>query len=360
MTRIALVAHQLDPAMATGIARYTRGLAHGLEPLMSVSGDDLVVVTARGCGTVPQRHREIAVKRRHLYAGWHFLGLPLVEWLVRDLDLVHVSAPVVRVPTRLPLVVTIHDVLPLTHPQWYSPREIKLFSQCMEWIDRKAAAVVLPTQTIADDVVRTTSIGAGRLCVTGEGVELDHFRSVAKSSVVADCRLVEGDYLLYLGQVSTRKNVARLVEAAEGCPWPLVIVGPDGFGAEQVHDAIAASPHDIRLLGRLSDAEVGALVRGARALVHPSLYEGFGLTVVEAMAVGTPVVVSGAGSLPEVVGSGGLVVTEDSSDAWKSALSQLSKPETLESLRRAGLERARRWTWEEAASRTLALYREVL
>lgn len=358
--RVGLFAHELDPGRATGIARYTRGLAHGLEGVLPETGDSLVVVTAKGCGAVPQPHREIGIRRRHLYGGWLFLSTPRAEWLVPGLDLVHVTAPVIPVPTRRPLVVTLHDLMPITHPHWYPPREVSIFKRCVSWMEDDVAVVIVPTETVRRDALEHTRIDDDRIVVTGEGVELDHFAGTDSSTVLDAVGISAGDYLLYLGQVSERKNLLTLLEALPGSPWPLVVVGPDGFGAERVRTSATASGVDVRFLGRLPDADVGTLMRSARALVHPSLYEGFGLTVVEAMAMGTPVLVSSGGALGEVVGEGGLVVAANDAQGWRAALARLSHEDDRITLAEAGRVRALAWNWTDAAYKTRAAYLKAL
>jgi glycosyltransferase involved in cell wall biosynthesis len=358
--RIGLFAHELDPARATGIARYARGLASGLEPLISAGENELVVVTARDCGSVPQPQNVLNVRRRWLYLGWLVLSAPRLEWLVQGLDLVHVTSPTIPVATRLPLIVTVHDLMPLTHPQWYPAREVAMFKRCVRWLENNVDVVIVPTETVRRDVLGLTEISDDRIVVTGEGVDLDHFAEDTPSNVLERAGVAEGEYLLYLGQVSERKNLVPLVEAISESRWPLLVAGPEGHGAERVRNAAAEGAGDVRFLGRVSDADVGALVRGARALLHPSLYEGFGLTVVEAMAIGTPVVVSSFGALPEVTGDAGHVVTANDAEGWRSALVDLQDESLLDRLRTAGRVRAQEWNWPDAAAKTLEAYARLV
>ena len=359
MSTFGLLAHELDAAKASGIASYATGLAEALVEL-TPPADRITVITAPGCGHTTAPLHLLPGNRRYLYGAWRYGHLPPLELLVRGLDLVHVTAPIVPVPTRKPLVITIHDLMPVTNPEFYPASEVANYLRCLRWAERKAAVVLVPTETIAADIRRLTSLREDRLLVTGEGVDLQHFAGSGGDEVLARHQLEPRGYSLHVGQLVKRKNLVTLIEALRPHDPPLVLVGTDGLGADDIHRAAAAKPGQVRLLGRLSDDEVGVLVRQARALVHPSYYEGFGLTVLEAMAAGTPVIVSPGGALPEVVGDGGFIADGFEVADWSAALDVLHDEALLEQLRKAGPVRAADWSWAQTAQRTLAGYAQAM
>ena len=359
MTTFGLLAHELDATKASGIARYATGLAEALVDA-TPPGDRVVVLTAPDCGQTTAPLQVLPVRRRYVYGAWRYLHAPPLEALVRGLDLVHVTAPIVPVPTRKPLVITIHDLMPVTNPEFYPASEVANYLRCLRWAERKAAVVLVPTETIAADLRRLTGLRDDRLLVTGEGVDLQHFSGSGGEQVLARHHLEPRGYSLHVGQLVKRKNLVTLIDALRPHDPPLVLVGADGLGAADIHRAAAAKPGQVRLLGRLPDEEVGVLVREARALVHPSYYEGFGLTVLEAMAAGTPVVVSPGGALPEVVGNGGFIADGFEVADWSAAFDVLHDDALLEQLRKAGPLRAADWSWAQTAQRTLAGYAQAM
>jgi len=186
-------------------------------------------------------------------------------------------------------------------------------------------------------------------------------------SVLARHGLAHGDYLLFVGNIEPRKNLVALIDAygrmrrvIPRAPR-LAIAGGAGWKNQAIHEAARTSPFaaDIRFLGHVPDADLPLLVNGAVAFVYPSLYEGFGLPPLEAMACGTPVITSNRSSLPEVVGDAALVVDPDDRAALTDAMARVVSDATLrEDLRAGGLARARRYTWDETARRTVAVYEE--
>jgi glycosyltransferase involved in cell wall biosynthesis len=157
---------------------------------------------------------------------------------------------------------------------------------------------------------------------------------------------VEGDYVLAVGTLEPRKNLPRVVLAAERAGVDLRVVGAPGWGEVGVESA-----------GFVSDDELARLYRGATCLVYPSLYEGFGLPVLEAMASGTPVVTSRNGALAELSGGAAVLVDPRDVDAIAAGIEEAAK--RREELRAAGLERARAFTWEAAAKATADVYRDA-
>ncbi len=230
---------------------------------------------------------------------------------------------------------------------------------------RRADAIVTPSRNTAEDVVSRTKVDPAKLHVVPlasslEAGTLEHVEVLARLKVRAP-------YVLFVGTLEPRKNLVRLVRAyrrvaATGLPHALVLAGPIGWHHESLMREIALpGPGEIVLTGPLPQDALDALYRGASAFVYPSLYEGFGLPVVEAMARGVPTVASNTSSVPEVSGDAALGVDPRSVPEIAAALERiLTDTDLAGRLATAGRARAERFTWDETARRTLEVYEEVL
>ncbi len=254
------------------------------------------------------------------------------------------------------LVVTVHDVLHLARPDFVRGRHRTMYSRAMfEAVRRKAAAVICVSAFSADELTRLTGIGRQQISVIHNGVDSSWFSARSPE------RPWPTPYFVYVGNVKPHKNLARLIRAfgsvAAGIPHDLVIVGRrDGFitGAPDVAVEAERLGPRIHFAGELSEDEVRNFVGHAEALVFPSLYEGFGLPALEAMAAGTPVIASRAASIPEVCGAAALYFDpEDEAELGRSIQKVAREPAALrEELVAAGLEQAKKFSWERSAEAT--------
>jgi glycosyltransferase involved in cell wall biosynthesis len=308
------------------------------------------------------------VPRRLLHLSWAAVRAPSLDRFAGELSVVHSLSPVTPVPTRAPLVVTIHDLMPMHHPDWYErgPRwsNIRAFRHAAD----SAVAIITPSRAVADDVQTRLGVAPGRITVVPEGA--DPAFAIADDEAVAQVcgqhGLTAGRYVIAVGEIGPRKNLPVLVQAiARLAPEQrptLVFVGSDGMGAPTVRalpEQLGVSDC-VRFTGRVDDRTLVALLHGARALVNPAFYEGFGLTPLEAMSAGTAVIASNAGSLPEVVGDAGLLVEPTDVDAWADAIARLMDDDDLaRRLADAGRQRAATYTWEAAAHATWEVYERV-
>jgi glycosyltransferase involved in cell wall biosynthesis len=315
----------LSPLVQTraGTARHVRGLVQALEGRPDL---DLVGVSSPGAG-------RLATVRRD--AVWYPLRL---AGATRELDVLHCTT--FRAPLRpgCPLVVTVHDLgvvrFPDAFPRWHRVTGRRALSSAV----RVADAVVAVSEFTRTELVEVLDVDPNRVHVVPNGVD-PVFRP--------DGERVAGDYVLAVGTLEPRKNLGVAVEASRLAGYELRVAGMSGWGGVSVDTWV----------GEPSDTDLAALIRGARCLVYPSLYEGFGLPILEAMACGTPVVTSRGGATEEV--AGGAAVLVDAHDPAAVAAGLVEAEARRDELVTAGLAHAARFTWRSAADMVEALWRSL-
>jgi glycosyltransferase involved in cell wall biosynthesis len=297
---------------------------------------------------------------------------PRVDWFAR-FDVLW-ATNFVPPPSRSDrLVVTIHDLAYRLYPET-APHQTRLWLRRIEATLRRAREVLVVSESTKRDLIDLYPVDPERVTVTHLGVDTVRHRPPSPEAVDAAKRRygIDGPFLLYVGGIEPRKNLPAIVEAYGRLPRDLrpalVIVGasvdwnPEGW--DLLRPALAALRPEVRegviLTGYVTDQEKVALLGGAAALVYPSLYEGFGLPVVEAMACGAPVLTSNVSSLPEVTGGDAVLVDPRDTEAIAGGMRALLEDDALAArLRRAGPARAAAFTWEETARRTAEVLRRA-
>jgi glycosyltransferase involved in cell wall biosynthesis len=372
--RYGLLADRLDRgSRRTGIGAYIEGLAAGLA---EVADGDRFVLFSLGSGAVgsvrngsPVAVGRLPWPRRTTTLAWAVAGRPRIRDVGGRLDLLHVLVPTVPVPTAAPLVATVHDLMPLKHPQLFRRRDRALFERAVHHIARKARWVIAVSDATRRDVVELLGFPEERTAVVHHGVPV-HFSAAPvdrQKSVRLEYGLGDDPLLLFVGEVAERKNVPGLVDAfadaAREVPRArLVLAGSPGIGYDKVREHIRAVPAgSIVLAGHASQQDVEGLMSTASAVVIPSLDEGFGFPALEAMSIGTPVIAADRASLPEVVDGAGLLVSPLDRAAIAGAMQRvLTEDDLRRNLSRRGLERAATFTWRRAAEQTLEVYGNAL
>lgn len=293
---------------------------------------------------------------------WHQFVLPRL--LRRDgVDLLHIPSyrrMVWKAPC--PMVATIHDLAPFRLAEKYDKLRMFYGRHIARRLAARQVAILTVSEFTAGDIDHFFGIPRERIHVTGNGI--DHRRFHPDKTTSPE----ETPFFLFVSRLEhPAKNHVRLIEAfdrfktATGSDWRLVLGGSDWHGAEVIRAAAAKARHAdaIEFPGFVSDEALPDLYRRAGAFVYPSLFEGFGLPPVEAMACGCPVISSDQGSLPEVVGDAALLVDPTSVPSIEAALTHVAaSPELRKSLVESGLERARSFDWDETAVLTLQIYRK--
>ncbi len=263
-------------------------------------------------------------------------------------------------------IVTVHDVLPLTHPQFFPPGDDRLLSQVM--LDIQAGAVAhCVSEFTRGELLTQVPEAEARTFVAPLAANREHFfpRDAHNVATVLAKLGIRGPYILCLGTLDPRKNLRLAIEAfdevrREGNNIQLVITGAAARNSSPFEAIIAPFTHaksGCVITGFVPEHDLPALYSGATLVLFPSLAEGFGLPALEAMACGAPVITSNATSLPEVVGSGGLVLDPTDGAAWSQAIMRLlDSPTERVGLSRAGMHRATQFTWERTAERLVAAY----
>jgi glycosyltransferase involved in cell wall biosynthesis len=307
--------------------------------------------------------RRLPLPRRALVAAWERGVGPAPAG-----DLVHAPALLAPPRRRTPLVVTIHDAVPWTHPETLTPRGVAWHRRAAQYAARTADAVVVPTEAVAAELRRVLpGLSDDRLAVIGEGASAALAAPPPDAGArAARLALPAGGYLLSLATLEPRKGLDVLLAALAdpAAPdLPLLVVGQPGWGG--VDPAATAAglglpAGRVRVLGRLSDPDLATVLHRATALVAPSRAEGFGLPVLEAMAAGVPAITSDAPALVEVGGGATLVVPADDPPALAVALrSLLGDPALHSRLGTEGRRRAAQFTWLAAARALWAVYAKV-
>ncbi len=273
------------------------------------------------------------------------------------------------VAATVPLVATFHDMAVYLTPETFSVRKRELQRRLLPLVAARAAAILTPSQSSRRDVIRLLDVEPKRVVVTPLAADPIFFAprdEAAIAALRARHRLPER-YLLAVGTLEPRKNLVRLVRAfervyAEHPGVGLVLVGGRGWRDAAIRDALGGSSarEAIATTGYVDQKELVALYQGARALCYPSLYEGFGLPVVEAMAAGTPALVSRGSSLDEVAGDAALAVDPLDVDAIAAAMARLLDDDAIVGvLAEAGRKRAAALSWHNTAIATRAVFSRV-
>lgn len=286
---------------------------------------------------------------------------------LRDFDLYHALAFVAPLPLPSPMVVTVYDLSFIHYPERL-PASRRLYLRLLTGLTcRRARRVIAISESTARDLARTLGVSADKIDVAQPGYDADRFRPLPADEIAAFKRRknLPDRFWLFLGTLEPRKNLPVLLEAYAALKDrpPLILAGGKGWDTDPVFEAVdrLKLASDVSFPGFIAADEIHFWYNCAEAFIYPSVFEGFGLPVLEAMACGTPVIVSDASSLPEVAGDAGLRVPPDDVSAWKAALARAEgDAEWRRTASERGMSRAARFRWTDTAQKTIQSYRIVL
>lgn len=371
-----LVDYTSGIAQNAGISRYTRNL---VDALLSIDHDDSYTLfsadkprTARGFPTAPNVRAVVGpLSNKRMTTLWHRFRAPLpIEALAGSADVFHSPDFALPPVARARTVVTIHDLAFLTHPESALPSVRRYLLRVTPRAVERADRIIAVSQRTADDLVALIGAPHEKITTIHLGVDpgLPRVEDLTRLEQVAARLGIRRPFALAVGTIEPRKNYVRLIQAfrqirgTAGAPAQLIIVGRRGWLYDSVFSALseAGMGNSALILERVTDGDLAALYSMATMLVTPSLYEGFGIPPVEAMAFGVPVIVSDGGALPEVVGEAGIVFPATDVEALASAMLRVGSDERLRhEMSLASQERARAFDWTQAARATLAVYQRA-
>jgi glycosyltransferase involved in cell wall biosynthesis len=365
--RAAVVIEQSWHRVPGGTAGATLGQ---IRAVAAAGGVDQVGVAARHARPAPEAWRppipvhHLLLPRQALYRAWHRLRWPPVERATGPVDVVHATGYAIP-PRTAPLVVTMHDLAWRRDPSLFTRNGVRFFESGLRCVIDDADLVLCPSRATLEDCA-AAGIGRDRLRHVPWGMTVPDVSDDDVAAARARHGLGDRRYVLSVGTLEPRKNLPRLVEAFARLRFAhrdvtLVVVGPDGWG-ESLADVAARLGDRVRLTGFVPQNELAALYRGASVVCYPSLWEGYGLPVAEALGAGAPVVTSAGTATEELVAGGaGLAVDPRDVDAIADAVTSILDDDALaERLRESGRARAAATTWEGTAAATIAAYQEVL
>jgi glycosyltransferase involved in cell wall biosynthesis len=362
---------------SAGIGRYTREMVKALATLSAATANRHFYLFVADCQKqalppLPRANcswRPTRLSERWLTRLWYRLRLPLpIELWTGPLALFHAPdffLPPVRSGTRT--VVTVHDLSFVGEPSSVMPGMLNHLSR---WVPRSVARadhVIAVSEATRRDLIEFYQTPAEKISVLYHGVTTE-FRPVAAAKQTAvrhKYNLAEQPFILSVGTIQPRKNYQRLIQAFArlDADLDLVIVGGFGWHFQEITAEVTRLDLEkrVRFLGFVADADLPALYSTASLFIYPSLYEGFGLPLLEAMACGTPVVASNQSALPEVVGQAGLLVDPYNVEAMAATMTEVLGDSGLRhQLIQAGLARAAQFTWSDMAAKLLVLYQQIL
>jgi glycosyltransferase involved in cell wall biosynthesis len=372
VSSVAIQADQMFAAVPGGGGAYLRSLVPALaqrDPAL-----DITLFHARASKSAAIEpwaeglaHVELAGSIRSLYPRWNLTARPPLPPSLRSLDLVHAPSAVGVPPAGQgqKLVVTVQDLAFLVTPAYFPPRWRQIYRSALRATVRRADVIIAPSRNTAEDLLTRTHVDPSKVRVIPLAAALVA-GDTDPEAVLARLNISQ-PYLLYVGTLEPRKNLIALIRAyrrvaTNGWPHTLVLAGPLGWHQQSLLRELGlAGPGDVVLTGTLSGGELDALYRRADCFCYPSLYEGFGLPVLEAMARGVPTICSNTSSLPEVAGDAGVGVSPDSVREIAAAIESVLGDETLRhTLSVRGRARAERFSWDETARLTLQVYEKAL
>lgn len=358
-------------AKKTGIGHYTLELARALASIAPNDEFEIVAPSAflSAPSSLPNLHfRDAGVKglsRRY----WWPIGLP-IYCRRASFDLFHGTNFDLPYWVSCPTVLTIHDLSLLLYPHTHESHLVRRSWLRLPRMARKATVIITPSQTVKAEVCKHLGVDSGKVFAIPEAAREAFYPAQTSEVEPVLKRLgVSPEFILFVGTVEPRKNLLTLVRAfervvhAQASPLQLVIAGQEGWLSDDLTSYLEGLgiARQVRFTGHLSDDELRALYSSCRVFVYPSFYEGFGLPLLEAMACGAPVVTSNVPAIVETVNDVARLIAPTDADDLAQAITSLLDDENERAHRSgAGIQHAKKFSWERTAAATLAVYQEAI
>jgi alpha-1,3-rhamnosyl/mannosyltransferase len=350
---------------SAGVKNY---LYHWIEHLRRAAPPETISTFPTLGGLGPLRHNCSVAGRWRTGTGLaalalsNYTPLPVLDWLTHGADVFHCSGLTRQPPRRPRLTATIHDMTCWLMPELH-PAANRRADRNFEAILRRADGLIAVSESTKRDAVRVLGLRPEKITVIHSGIAAAFFDPGTEAIDAVRVRYsLNRPFVLFIGTIEPRKNIDMLLDAFEALPaavrqeFDLVVAGPMGWASAET----AARVRRVRYLGYIPEPDIAPLTAAATVFAYPSLYEGFGFPVAQAMAAGTPVIASNVSSLPEITGDAALLIDPRSLTELRDALSRLLLSPTLRAeLAARGRSRARAFRWETCAAQCLGFLREV-
>jgi glycosyltransferase involved in cell wall biosynthesis len=356
----------------TGVSRYTEELVRNLLRIDKNNRYKLFAGVWRQRKIVEDFLRELTTEKLDFESYikllpplaaellWNDLHLVTIESFMGKVDLFHTSNWA-QPPAKAKKVTTVHDLVPILYTEHLVPKIVQNFNNNIKWIKKECERIIAVSESTKADLINQIGISGDQIDVVYSGVS-NKFKPVTNALQIEKVKKkygIEKDYFLTVGTLEPRKNIDKVVEAFEKInnkDLSLVIAGKYGWGQRQAEDR-----DRIITTGFVSDEDLPALYSGSKAFIYVSLYEGFGLPVLEAMGCGCPVVTSNVSSLPEVAGGAALLVNPNSAKEIVAAVNKIVEDKELrKKLSKQSLLQAEKFSWKTTAEKTLEVYNKVV
>lgn len=290
-----------------------------------------------------------------------------IDVLASRADIYH-ATKLLTPPRRPRLTATLHDLTCWLMPEFHQADNVAAEKRFADSIWKRAAGLIAVSENTRQDAIRVLNLDPQKVRVIYPGVAQPYFAATAATATTARARYdLVRDYVLYIGTVEPRKNIDRLLNAWQQLPvgfyeqYDLVLAGPVGWHSENTMARLRTPSHSVRYLGYVPEADLPAITAGATLFVYPSLYEGFGFPVAQAMAAGVPVLTSNLSSLPEITaGAAHLIDPRSESDLRQALDHLLTSPDSRAAYAAAGRTQAQLFRWEVCAQQSLSFFQEIL
>lgn len=367
--RIGIDARSLQQKGA-GVGRYLANLIKHY-PVIDPTSEYVLYFSKETDINLPPKFSVKTIKLPAMNFNFTWLNICLPwELSVNKIDLFH--CPFYGLPfiQPCPMIVTVHDIIYEIHPEWFSFHQGMSFRLLARWGVRSAKKIIADSEFTKKDIIERYKVDEKKIEVVYLAPD-ESFKKIADQNLIERARLkygIRNDYLIHVGAIHARRNIKRLLEAFQKIKekkfdLQLVLIGGLNVKAADFYSLIHTLDlqSEVLHLAYVPEEDLACLYNGAKALIYASLYEGFGLPLVEAMACGIPVIASNVSSIPEIMGDAGILFDPYNVDEISSAMELVLRDTALRSkLSGKSLKRASEFSWLNAARQTVKVYNEAM